>query len=136
MDNRHIVIFDGLCNLCNGAVNFIIKRDPKAIFVFTPIQSDLADKLMRDHQIISAEIDTFLLIKNGKAHIRTDAALEITKDLSGLWFLFRVFRIIPPSLRDILYRLIAKNRYKLLGKRDECMIPTQELRERFIGVST
>lgn len=136
MDNRHIVIFDGLCNLCNGAVNFIIKRDPKAIFVFTPIQSDLADKLMRDHQIISAEIDTFLLIKNGKAHIRTDAALEITKDLSGLWFLFRVFRIIPPSLRDILYRLIAKNRYKLLGKRDECMIPTQEFRERFIGVST
>lgn len=136
MDNRHIVIFDGLCNLCNGAVNFIIKRDPNAIFVFTPIQSDLADKLMRDHQIISAEIDTFLLIKNGKAHIRTDAALEITKDLSGLWFLFRVFRIIPPSLRDILYRLIAKNRYKLLGKRDECMIPTQELRERFIGVST
>ena len=136
MDNRHIVIFDGLCNLCNGAVNFIIKRDPKAIFVFTPIQSDLADKLMRDHQIISAEIDTFLLIKNGKAHIRTDAALEITKDLSGLWFLFRVFRIIPPSLRDILYRLIAKNRYKHFGKRDECMIPTQELRERFIGVST
>lgn len=136
MDNRHIVIFDGLCNLCNGAVNFIIKRDPNAIFVFTPIQSDLADKLMRDHQIISAEIDTFLLIKNGKAHIRTDAALEITKNLSGLWFLFRVFRIIPPSLRDILYRLIAKNRYKLLGKRDECMIPTQELRERFIGVST
>ena len=136
MDNRHIVIFDGLCNLCNGAVNFIIKRDPKAIFVFTPIQSDLADKLMRDHQIISAEIDTFLLIKNGKAHIRTDAALEITKDLSGLWFLFRVFRIIQPSLRDILYRLIAKNRYKLFGKRDECMIPTQEIRERFIGVST
>ena len=136
MDNQHIVIFDGLCILCNGAVNFIIKRDPNAIFVFTPIQSDLADKLMRDHQIISAEIDTFLLIKNGKAHIRTDAALEITKDLSGLWFLFRVFRIIPPSLRDILYRLIAKNRYKLLGKRDECMIPTQEFRERFIGVST
>ena len=136
MDNRHIVIFDGLCNLCNGAVNFIIKRDPKAIFVFTPTQSDLADKLMRDHQIISAEIDTFLLIKNGKAHIRTDAALEITKDLSGLWFLFRVFRVIQPSLRDILYRLIAKNRYKLFGKRDECMIPTQEIRERFIGVST
>ena len=136
MDSRHIIIFDGICNLCNGAVNFIIKRDLNAVFAFTPIQSDLAGKLMKDHQMINAKFDTFLLIKNGKAHIRTDAALEVAKDLSGAWYLFNVFRIIPAPLRDIFYRLLARNRYRLFGKKDECMVPTKELRERFVGVST
>jgi len=136
MDNRHIVIFDGVCNFCNGSVKFIVGRDPEGVFAFTPIQSELAKKLMQDHQLNTIEIDTFVLIKNGKAHVRSDAALEITKNLSGMWYLFNVFRILPSPVRGFFYSLFARNRYKLFGKRDQCMIPDDDLRTRFLSVNS
>ncbi len=132
MDNRHIVIFDGVCNFCNGAVNFIIKRDPAGRFVFTPMQSPIGQGLIENYGAELAGLDTFLLVKDGHCYERTDAALEITKDLTGFWYLFRIMKILPRPFRDYFYRLFARNRYALFGRRDTCMLPTESVRERFL----
>lgn len=136
MDNRHIVIFDGVCNFCNGAVNFIIKRDPDGVFAFTPMQSELAHALTERFEVPNVGVDHFLLIKNDRCYVFSDAALEITKDLTGLWFLFSVFKIVPRSIRDAAYKSFARNRYKLFGKTDACMVPSKEVRSRFVGIET
>lgn len=134
MDNRYVIIFDGVCNFCNGAVNFIIDHDSDGVFAFIPMQSDLAKELAAKHEIDNVGLDTFLLIKNGRSYIRTGAALEICKDLSGFWPLFHIFKIVPAPIRDVVYRVFAINRYKLFGKRSVCMVPTEEVKGRFIGV--
>ena len=136
MPNPHIVIFDGVCNFCNEAVNFIIKRDPRGVFAFAPMQSRCGQSLIQKYNIPEVGIDTLLLIKNGRSYLRTDAALEITKDLSGLWFFLRALKIVPRPLRGYFYKVFARNRYKLFGKRDTCMIPAPEVRSRFINDET
>jgi predicted DCC family thiol-disulfide oxidoreductase YuxK len=130
--NSHIIIFDGVCNLCNGAVNFIIKRDKHNRFVFTPMQSKFAKGLIDKHHQPKGDLDTIILVKHNAIFIRSEAVLEITKDLSGLWFLLRVFKIFPIAVRDYLYKVLAKNRYKIFGKREACMVPTPEYEDRFI----
>lgn len=132
MEGHHIIIFDGICNFCNGAVNFIIKRDSKGVFKFTPMQSEIAKELISKHQVHEVGYDTFLLIKNDRCYLRTNAALEITKGLDGLWFMFRAFKIVPSSIRDYFYRLFARNRYILFGKRTVCIVPSKEVRDRFL----
>ena len=134
MDNRHIVIFDGVCNFCNDAVNFIIKRDPSGIFVFAPMQSDIARELMNKHKIYNEGVDTFLLIKNGQCFVFSSAAIEIANELTGFWYIFGLFKYVPSVIRDFFYKMFARNRYKLFGKRDSCMLPTEETRSRFIGI--
>jgi predicted DCC family thiol-disulfide oxidoreductase YuxK len=134
MDKRHIVIFDGVCIFCNAAVNFIIKRDPEGLFAFTPMQSDLAKALMKKHKIHNADIDTFLLIKNDQCFVFSSAALEITKDLTGFWYLFNLFRLVPPRVRDFFYKVFARNRYTLFGRRKTCMVPAEKVRSRFVGI--
>jgi predicted DCC family thiol-disulfide oxidoreductase YuxK len=133
MDNRHILIFDGVCNFCNGAVNFIINRDPDGLFAFTPMQSDLARELMEKHKIQNVGIDTFLLIKNEQCFVFSSAALEIAKDLTGVWYIFNVFRLVPSVVRDFIYKVFAHNRYALFGRQDTCMVPTKAMRSRFLG---
>jgi predicted DCC family thiol-disulfide oxidoreductase YuxK len=132
MDSRHIVIFDGVCNFCNGAVNFIIKRDPTGRFWFTPMQSPIGQELIERYGADVAGIDTFLLVKEGRCFKRTDAALEITKDLKGYWYMFRVLKVFPQQFRDYFYRLFARNRYKFFGRRETCMVPTEGDRRRFL----
>lgn len=134
LDGRYLVVFDGVCNFCNGAVSFIIKRDPNALFAFTPMQSDLARALMNKYKVYNLGVDTFLLIKSGRCFVFSSAALEITKDLSGFWYLFNVFRVLPGSIRDFFYRAFARNRYALFGRRATCMIPSDEQRSRFVGI--
>lgn len=134
MDSRNIVIFDGVCNFCNGSVNFIIKRDPEGVFAFTPMQSDLAKELMEKHQIFNVGIDTFLLIKDGQCFIFSSAALEIAKDLTGFWYLFNILKLIPAPVRDFFYKLFARNRYNLFGRKEHCMVPTTAIRSRFVGI--
>ena len=134
IDTRHIVVFDGVCNFCNGAVNFIIKRDPGGIFAFTPMQSELAQALTERFNVPNVGVDTFLLIKNDRCYVFSDAALEIAKDLTGLWFLFNVLKIVPRPIRDAAYKLFARNRYKLFGRTDSCMAPSADVRARFVGV--
>ena len=134
MNKQYIVIFDGVCVFCNGVVNFIIKRDPGSTFTFSPMQSEVAQSLIIKHHASREILNTLMLIKNGRCYLRTDAILEIAKDLSGFWYLFTIFRIIPRPIRDFLYTLFAKNRYKLFGKRNSCMVPNENVRKRFIGL--
>ena len=132
MNNQYIVIFDGVCNLCNGAVRFIIDRDHANKFVFAPLQSPMAKGLIAKYEIEDIGQDSFVLIKNEQCYFRTDAALEITKDLRGWWHLFRIFIILPRPVRDYFYRLLARNRYRIFGKTEHCMVPTPELKQKFL----
>ena len=131
-ENKKIVIFDGVCNLCNAGVKFIINRDPKRVFWFSPMHSDISQELIKKYHEPAFEFDTVLLIKNGVCYKRTDAIMEIIKDLTGFWFIFRIFIFVPKSIRDYFYNVIAKSRYKIFGKRDKCMVPTQDIRKRFL----
>lgn len=134
MDNRHVIIFDGVCNFCTSAAHFIIDHDPKGVFAFTPMQSHLAQELAEKYGLDTVGLDTFILIKNGRSYVRSSAALEVCKDLSGFWYLFRLFKMVPARIRDAFYRAFARNRYTFFGRRSECMVPTEEVKARFIGV--
>ncbi|MFT5236369.1 MAG: putative DCC family thiol-disulfide oxidoreductase YuxK [Shewanella sp.] len=132
MKHKEIIIFDGVCNLCHGAVNFIIERDPYYRFVFTPMQSDTAKSLIAHYGLEGEYSDTFFLIKDDKCYMRTDAALEITTSLSGVWPALAILRFIPRRIRDFFYRLLGRNRYALFGRRDTCILPTDAVLGRFI----
>jgi len=132
MSTQNVIIFDGVCKFCNNSVNFIIKRDHHNVFLFAPMQSEAAQDLIAKYNVKDVGFDTFLLIKNNKCFYRTDAALEITKDLSGYWYLFRVFKLLPRSFRDYFYRLLARNRYDIFGKTDKCMVPTPDIKNKFL----
>lgn len=127
-----IILFDGVCNLCNGAVNFVIKRDPRNVFKFTPLQEKQGVLLLKKHAVDARKLDSIVLIENGNVYIKSSAALRIAKKLSGLWPLFFVLLIIPSFIRDGVYDFIAKNRYKWFGKKEQCMIPTPGFREKFL----
>ncbi len=127
-----IILFDGVCNFCNGSVNFIIERDKKAYFKFAPLQSEIGQKLLDEYNIDKTVTDSVVLIEDGKAYTRTTAALRIAKKLSGAWKLFYGFVVVPGVFRDVFYKLFAKYRYKMFGKQETCMIPTPEIRARFI----
>ena len=126
-----IVLFDGVCNFCNGSVNFIIARDPAEYFRFAPLQSVPGQEL-RARYAVDDSVDSIILIEDDAAHIYSTAALRIAKRLGRGWPLFGIFRIIPRSIRDYLYRLFARNRYRLFGKKEVCMVPTPEVRKRFL----
>jgi predicted DCC family thiol-disulfide oxidoreductase YuxK len=130
--NQPIILFDGVCNLCNGSVLFIIKRDPKSKFRFASLQSELGMKLMHEYEFPQGELNSVLVVKDQKLFQKSSAALEIAKQLSGLWPMLYVFKIIPPFIRNSIYDWIASNRYRWFGKKDACMIPTPEVRSRFV----
>ncbi len=132
--HRHIVIYDGVCHFCNGAVHFIIKRDPAGLFVFTPMQSDFAQSLMAQHNIQHLGVDTLVLIKQGQCLMASTAALEIAKDLTGFWYWFGICRWLPVTFRDGIYQRFARHRYSLFGRHDRCMMPDEALKDRFLGL--
>jgi len=131
-DRRYIVIFDGVCKLCNGSVNFIIKRDPNCKFVFAPVQGDFAQQLIEKNALDNVGEETFLLVKDDQFFMYSDAALEIAKNLSGLWPVLYVLRVLPRVIRDSVYKVFARNRYKLFGRTATCMVPTKEMKSRFV----
>lgn len=131
-DSHYIIIFDGECNFCHGAVNFIAKRDDKGRFLFAPTQSPAAQKLMSDYKLEAVGCDSFILIKKGHYFLRTDAAFEVTKDLSGFWYLLLVFKLVPVGVRDYCYRLLASNRSKWFGKKQTCSIPADKDSNQFL----
>lgn len=129
-----LVLFDGVCNLCNGAVQFIIRRDPSAKIKFGALQTAAAAALLTRNQLAPDSLETIVFIDDkGEVHQRSGAALRICKHLSGLWPLMQVFLVIPPFIRDPVYNFIARNRYRWFGKRDSCMMPTPDLRSRFLS---
>lgn len=132
---KKIILFDGVCNLCNNFVNFIIKHDRKDVFRFASLQSDIGGKLTLERGIeIEEAMNSVILIEPGVAYYRkSSAVLEISKNLSGGYSLFRYFTFLPESLRDSIYDIIARNRYKWFGKKNACMIPTPELQSKFLS---
>ena len=130
-----IVLFDGVCNLCNGSVQFLLKRDPEGRFRFAALQSDAGRRLMAEHGLAADTLSSVLLIEGGRVWHESSAALRIARHLPGAWKLLRVFAIVPRPLRDAAYRWIARNRYRWFGKRDECMVPRPGDRERFLDAT-
>jgi predicted DCC family thiol-disulfide oxidoreductase YuxK len=133
MYQHSIILFDGVCNLCNGAVQFIIKRDNKNQFLFASLQSQEGKQILEEHNFTVNKANSFFLFENGKLFYRSTAALKVIKKLSGLWPLLYGFIIVPKFIRDGVYNWIAKNRYRWFGRKDECMIPTPELNAKFLN---
>lgn len=133
--NKKLILFDGICNLCNSSVQFVIKRDKKDVFRFAALQSELGEKLLKERGIDPGDTDSIIVIEPDVAYYtRSQAAIEIASELGGGWPLLRIFEyILPRPLRDGLYNLIARNRYAWFGKKDQCMIPTPELKAKFLG---
>ncbi|RIV69042.1 thiol-disulfide oxidoreductase DCC family protein [Flagellimonas aequoris] len=133
-ENKKIILFDGVCNLCNGSVQFVIKRDKKDVFRYAAIQSEVGEQLITERHIDTNQVDSIILIEPGVAYFtKSDAALEIAGELGGLWKLTSIFKWIPKSIRDVIYDFVARNRYKWFGKQESCMIPTPELKAKFLG---
>ena len=132
MRDTPVILFDGVCNFCNYWVNFAINRDPKKKLKFTTLQGETAKQLLPQYHINSALLSSVILIDKGKAYTQSSAAIRICKYLHGGWKLFYGLMIIPKFIRDFFYNIIARNRYKWFGKKESCMVPTPELRERFL----
>ncbi|WP_269222862.1 thiol-disulfide oxidoreductase DCC family protein [Flavobacterium sp. IMCC34518] len=131
--HKKIILFDGVCNLCNSAVQFIIKHDKKDVFRFVPLQSDLGLDILKYIGIDFTKIDSIVLYEPGVAYYyKSDAALQIAKSLNGLYSFGIIFKIIPNGIRNQLYDYIARNRYNWFGKKESCMIPTPELKIKFL----
>jgi predicted DCC family thiol-disulfide oxidoreductase YuxK len=133
-ENKKIILFDGVCNLCEASVQFIIKKDKKDIFRFVAIQSDLGQEIIKNIGIDTSKIDSIVLYEPGKAYYyKSEAALKIAKDLGGMVTIFSIFSFLPKSISNLVYDFIAKNRYKWYGKKESCMIPTPELKAKFLA---
>jgi predicted DCC family thiol-disulfide oxidoreductase YuxK len=130
--DHKIILFDGVCNLCNGAVTFIIKRDKKDVFKFAALQSEIGQQLISKFNIDTSKVDSIILIDGDKHYEKSSAALRIAKQLSGAYPLLFGFMILPKLIRNAVYDYIARNRYKWFGKKESCMIPTPELKSRFL----
>lgn len=126
-------MFDGVCNLCNGFVQFVIKRDTEDVFRYASLQSEIGERLVSERAIDTTRIDSVILIDPGTAYyLKSDAALQIGRRLKGYRTLSKVLSLIPRGLRNIVYDLVAKYRYRWFGKKDQCMIPTPDLRAKFL----
>lgn len=130
--SKNIVLFDGVCNLCNGAVNFLIDHDTSNVLHFASLQSDFGQEVLKDYGMKTNDFDTFVFLKNGKLFTRSQAALEVLHQLGGSWASLYLFRFVPSFVRDGIYKLVAKNRYRLFGQRDACRMPTPELKAKFL----
>jgi predicted DCC family thiol-disulfide oxidoreductase YuxK len=130
--DQAVVLFDGVCNLCNGFVRFIIRRDPKGHLKFASLQSDYARRELSRVGYSPDKLFSIIVLRRDEVFERSAAVMEIARYLSAPWPTIRVFRILPRFICDFFYNLIANNRYRLFGRKDECMIPTPELKARFI----
>jgi predicted DCC family thiol-disulfide oxidoreductase YuxK len=131
--DKIVVLFDGVCNLCNGAVQFIIKRDRASKFLFASLQSNFGQSQLLKFGLDPSKLHSIIVLDDGKLYERSDAALKIVSRLAQPWPLFAAFRIFPRFFRNWIYDLVAKNRYRIFGKQDSCMIPTPATKARFVG---
>ncbi len=134
LEQKKIILFDGVCNLCNSSVQFVIKRDKNDTFRFSALQSSVGQKLIKERGIDTNKIDSIILIEPQIAYYtKSDAALKIAKSLSGGWPLLGIFMGFPKGFRDTVYDWVARNRYQWFGRKDSCMVPTEELKEKFLA---
>ncbi len=131
--DKKIILFDGVCNLCNGAIQFMIKHDTKDTFRYAALQSNIGKKLIAERNIDTDNVDSIILIEPGVAYYnKSDAALQIGKQLKGYRTISSLLYLLPSGLRNIVYDFIAQNRYKWYGKKEACMIPAPELKAKFL----
>lgn len=128
--NKPVIFFDGVCGLCNGFVDFVISRDKKQKFLFSPLQSDYAKGQLPPH--FTEDLTSVVLLINGETYSKTDAVLRVMTELEGPWQLLSIGRHLPLSFRNRIYDMVASNRYKIFGKKETCRLPTEEERQRFI----
>ena len=130
--DKKIILFDGVCNLCDSSVKFVIEHDKKDIFRFVSLQSELGQKII--NHIGASTIDSSILYEPGKAYyLKSDVAFKILKEIGGFYKVLLVFSILPKSIRDHIYDYVAKNRYKWFGRKESCLIPTTELQSKFLA---
>lgn len=132
MERRSIILFDGVCNLCNGVVQFIIRHDSKDVFRFGSLQSEAAERILRPFGVDPESVNSFILIDQGKLYYRSTGALRVLKILGGWLKGWYGLIIVPPFLRDAVYNLIASKRYRWFGRKEACMVPTPELEKKFL----
>jgi predicted DCC family thiol-disulfide oxidoreductase YuxK len=128
----NVLLFDGVCNLCNGTVQFILKRDTKKRFKFASLQSEKGQALLKEMGLPTENFDSVVYIRAGKVLQKSSAGLYILRDLGGIWAAFFPLIIFPRFIRDAVYNLLARNRYRWFGRQESCMMPTPELKERFL----
>ncbi len=132
-NNKKIILFDGICNLCNSAVRFVIKRDKNDEFRFATLQGEIGQQLINARNIDTSKDDSIILIEPGVAYyVKSTAALKIGRSLSSFWKIANVLNLIPRQLRDIVYDLVAKYRYHWFGQKEECMVPASALKAKFL----
>jgi len=127
-----VILFDGVCNLCSGSVQFIINRDPSGIFRFATLQSETGKNLVSKFDLPNDKPAAIILVENSEYYLRSTAALRILQRLGSIWQLLYVFILIPRPIRDYFYDIVARNRYKWYGKRAQCMIPSEDIKGRFL----
>ncbi|MBK8162562.1 MAG: DUF393 domain-containing protein [Gammaproteobacteria bacterium] len=127
-----VIVFDGVCTLCSRWVRFVIRRDARARFRFAPLQTPAGAALLQRHGIDPSDVRTFLLVKAGKAYLRSDAVIEIARDLGAGWTWLRALQLVPRTWRDALYDLLARHRYRWFGRQQACMTPDEGMRARFL----
>jgi len=132
VSDKPIILFDGVCNLCNAMVNFIIRQDKKNVFLFAALQSNAGKKLLEQYKIDWKANDSFVIIENEKAYMKSNAALKLYNKLPWYWKWTQVFWIVPRFIRDGVYNFIARKRYRWFGKKEKCMIPTGEMKQKFL----
>ena len=132
--NKKIILFDGLCNLCNSSVQFLIKRDSKDIFLFVSLQSELGKELLSKLPIAIQKTDSIILYESEAVfYYKSQAVFQIIKSLGGLFNLLLLFKLLPHSIHDFIYDYIAKNRYHWFGKKEQCLVPTKEIQSKFLN---
>ena len=131
-NETHILLFDGVCNLCISVVNFTIKRDSKEKFKFAALQSERGQALLRKLGLPTNDFDSFVFISGEKYFLKSSAGLHVLRELGGVWKLFYALIIFPEPLRDFIYNVVSKRRYRIFGKRATCIIPTPEVKRRFL----
>ncbi|MFL5811831.1 MAG: thiol-disulfide oxidoreductase DCC family protein [Flavisolibacter sp.] len=130
--NHAVILFDGVCNFCNAAINFVLKQDKKGIFRFAPLQSEVGQELLKQYNLSTKDFDSFVLIDEGKVYKKSTASLRVMNKLPWYWKEAQILRVVPTFLRDAIYDFVAKHRYKWFGKKEQCMVPTPEMRSRFL----
>lgn len=129
-----IVVFDGVCNFCNGTVNFVIRQDKNATLRYATLQSDVGQQLLQQYGLPQTNFKSFVLIEGGKAYTRSAAVLRLSRHLAWYWRWSQIFWLVPKFVRDAVYDLVAQNRYRWFSKKSQCMIPTPEMRSRFLNI--
>lgn len=133
MEDSKIILFDGVCNLCNSFVQRVIKNDSKNKFKFASLQSEFGQNFLKNHKIDQQDFKTLILIEGEQFYVKSTAALRIGRELNGIYKVSAILILIPKPIRDFFYHIVSKKRYNWFGKRESCWLPTPELKNKFIA---